>query len=286
MSRPSEAGERPGPSPPANAPILLVISEVDPVATSVAARWGTLPTTEWNVDDVPVRELAPDRYVLRRPGRHIHDERLDLRLPEGLRRRQPTLVFPSIHRSSQNIRALTVHPLGNPGPSAEVGGRPRTLVPTDPPLMGALLRELHERASGAGTVVTYESTHHGPELGLPALFAEIGFGELPSPPAEEVAILEETLRTCERASGSRVAVGLGGGHYAPHFTDLAIKRSWVFGHLLSKHALAEAERATVAAALEGSPGAGGFLYSRAADQELENVRGLGSRLRDGDAPLR
>lgn len=265
---------------------LVVVSEVDPVASALAERWGVPEATGWHVEGASVRRFPGGPWYLRRPGRHIHDERLDLKLPPELKDACPTLVFPSIHRSSQNVRTMTVHPLGNPGPTAEVGGRPRKLVPTDPGLMTRALRALQEEGARVGSTATFEATHHGPELALPAFFVEIGYGKLPGPPAEEVDVLRQVILELEAEPGDTAVLGVGGGHYVPHFTDLALKRRWAFGHLLSRHALGELDRSTAHEAWTGTPSAAGVLFSKAADQELAVLAGLGPRLKEGAAPLR
>jgi D-aminoacyl-tRNA deacylase len=153
--------------------------------------------------------------------------------------------------------------------------------------MTSTLRHVAQASEPLGRATTFEASHHGPELALPAFFVEIGYGDLPGPPEEEVACLARILPGLSRENASeRVALGVGGGHYAPHFTDLALRRRWAFGHLLSRHALEEADAATVREALRATPGAEGILYARAGDQELGVLRGLGPRLRDGDAPVR
>ncbi|HTW55910.1 MAG TPA: D-aminoacyl-tRNA deacylase [Thermoplasmata archaeon] len=267
-------------------PLLLVVAESDPVAVPVAARWGTPPATGDHVDGAPIRRLAPGTLLLRRPGPHIHDERLDRRLPRGVRDDRPTLVFPSIHRSEQNVASLTVHPLGNPGPTADVGGEPGRLVPTDPARMAAALRALAEGAAGLGLSATFEATHHGPALDVRAFFVEIGYGTDAAPPEGAVALLARVLPDLAASGDDRVALAIGGGHYAPHFTDLVLSRRWAVGHILSRHALEVADRSVVAAAWDGTPGAAGILYARAADAERPNVAGIAGRLRDGDAPPR
>ena len=265
---------------------LIVISSGDPVAEAVAAAWGTLPAAEGHVDGSPLRRLTASMLVLRRPGLHIHDEGLDLRLPSGLREERPTLVFPSIHRSRENIRSLTVHPLGNPGPRADMGGRPGTLVPTDPLAMVAVLRRLEELSQPLGIPATYEATHHGPALELPAFFVEIGSGEHAAPAPEAVRLLAEVIPELAPSVGDRVALGVGGGHYVPHFTELAVRRRWAFGHLLSRHALDSLERATATEAYRLTPGAEGIVFSRAQDASHAALEGLAPRLRDQDAPPR
>ncbi len=265
---------------------VVVVSERDPVAPRVAEEWGVPEATGEMLDGAPFRRLGSQAWVVKRPVLHVHDERLDLRLPMALRERGVTLVFPSVHRSERNVECLAVHPLGNLGPSAEVGGRARTLVPTDPRRMANALRRLDERAASHEVPVTYESTHHGPELDLPAFFVEIGFGNRPGPSTATVRALADTIPEIEADPSDRVAVGIGGGHYAPHFTDLALKRRWAFGHLVSRHALEVLDATTARAAWDGTPGAEGVLYARADDENHRAIRGLGPRLRDADAPAR
>jgi D-aminoacyl-tRNA deacylase len=266
--------------------LVVIVSETDPVAHAVSDAWGTLPASEGHVDGAPVRRLNEDTVVVRRPGAHIHDEHVDLRLPRTLREASPTLVFPSIHRSERNVSCLTVHPLGNPGPRAEVGGRPRTLVPADPRRMAASLRLLNEGAAPLGWAATYEATHHGPEVDLPAFFIEIGYGELPSPPPSVVRVLADVISRTVVDSADRVALAVGGGHYVPHFTDLTLRRAWAFGHILSRHALEELDRATAEDAYAKTPGAEGVVFARAEDARHPVLDRVGPRLRDQDAPPR
>ena len=265
---------------------LLIVAEPDPVAVRAAELWGTPPATGDRLEGVPIRRLAEEVLLVRRPGAHLHDELLDRNLPVSVRSLRPTLIFPSIHRSAKNIPGMTVHALGNPGASADFGGRPETLVPTDPRSAVAVLRALAERAPAAGFPVSYEATHHGPELELPAFFVEIGSGETTDPPPRSIRILSESLTSIVPDPRDRVVLGVGGGHYAPHFSELALHRHWAFGHILSRHALDGLTRATAVSAWELTPQAEGVLYSRAQDAVHPTWAGLATRLRDGDGPLR
>jgi len=267
-------------------PYLIVISEPDPVASLVANEWGTLPATGDHVEGAAIRRVDATTLELRRPAHHIHDEALDSRLPSRLRAERPTLIFPSIHKSEQNVVCLTVHALGNLGPHAELGGRPSTVSPADPRSMAAVLRRLSEEGRGVGLTATYEATHHGPELGLPSFFVEIGYGTQPGPPPEAVRVLGRALRAISPDPSDRVALGIGGGHYAPHFSDLALRRHWALGHIVSRHALDALDSATARSAFEASPDAQGILYARAQDANHPALAGLGPRLRDSDAPRR
>lgn len=274
-------------SPPARPRYVLVLSEPDPVGRMLAEQLGTPPPTEWHVDGTPLRDLGEGVWTLRRRPAHITDDALGAALPRFLGAARVPLIFPSIHRSERGPRCFTVHPLGNPGARADVGGRPRTLVPTDPRLMTAALRGLAAKAPGLGLTVTFEATHHGPLLPGPAFFAEIGGGPDPEhPEPREVALLGSVLRSLEGDPSDRIAVGLGGGHYAPHFTELALRRQWAFGHLLSRYVLPELDDTLLREAWTMSPGAEGWLLARAADRPAAGRPGGGPVLRDVDAPNR
>ncbi|MEM0129208.1 MAG: D-aminoacyl-tRNA deacylase [Thermoplasmata archaeon] len=266
---------------------IVVVAEDDPVAREVAGRWGTPPASGIVADGTPIRTVAPGVGLWRRPGPHIRDERIDRWLPAELVASRPTLLFPSIHRSDAGIPCLTVHPLGNPGEAAELGGRPATWNPTDARGMAHVLRRLADPAAALGLPATYEATHHGPELRLPSFFVEIGMpkgGDLPEGAARVLAgILAEAL---PRDSDDRIALAIGGGHYAPHFTELALMRRWAFGHIVSRHALERLTPASARAAWEASEGREGILFARARDAEHPAVAGLGPRLKEGLAPPR
>jgi len=267
-------------------PRLVILSDADPVGRAVAARWGAAQPTGLHVEGASVRQLEPGVLVVRRPGPHLHDERLDLRLPAPLLEAHPTLLFPSIHRSESQTRCFTVHPLGNPGGRADHGGRPRTLVPTDPRGMAAVLRALIEVAPSVGLSATFEATHHGPELIVPAFFAEVAVPEGSEPSDAEVSVLSSAILGAVPDPRDRVALAVGGGHYAPRFTDLVTARRWAFGHILCRHAFPDLETTTARAAWEATPGAEGIVYARAQDREQRTFAGLGAELRETDAPRR
>lgn len=265
---------------------VVVVSTADPVAAVVAERWGTPPATDYHVDGTPIRRLSPRVGLLKRSVLHIRDDALGEAVRAEAGRERPTLVFPSIHRSQRGVPSLTVHPLGNPGPTAEVGGRPRTLVPTDPLLMAAALRSLGEGAPNIGVPATYEATHHGPAIELPAFFVEIGYDLPNAPPPEAVGLLAQVLPSLSRDPTDRVALGVGGGHYVPHFTELALRRRWAFGHLLSRHTLPDLVRSVAEAAVAATPGAEGIIYARAEDARHPALEGVAARLNEKAAPLR
>ncbi len=276
----------PGEAPVGPPGYVVVVAESDPVAVRVAARWGVPPATGVRVDGSPLRRLSARALLLRRPGPHVADDRLDERFPSALRATGPTLLFPSVHRSEREVACLTVHPLGNPGPTAGIGGAPRSFTPADARLMAAALRRLEEGRDRTGVPATYEATHHGPLLGVPAAFVEIGYASAPEPPGEAVRLLAEVLPELDPAPDDRVALAVGGGHYAPHFTELALRRRWAFGHLLSRHALDGLSAETARDAYRATGGADGVVFARAQDVDHPAFAGWALRRRDGEAPRR
>lgn len=265
---------------------LVILSEQDPVASALAEEWGTRPSIGEFVDGVALRRLGPTSLLLRRPGPHIHDERLDARLPPALRAARVPLLFPSIHRSERGVPALTVHPLGNPGGTADFGGQPRTLAPTAPRLMTSTLRALAEEDRVTGLPVSFEATHHGPTLEQPAFFVEIGYASESTPPTAAVRLLARVIPRLSAHEADRVAMGVGGGHYAPHFTDLALRRHWAFGHILSRHAIDGIDATTAEAAFRATPAADGILFSRAEDAPRAPWPSVAPRLKDNEAAER
>jgi D-tyrosyl-tRNA(Tyr) deacylase len=265
---------------------IIVVAASDPVAQGVAERWGTPPPTGVHVDGAALRAISPDVWLWRRPGPHIRDNGLDARLPDSVRTARPTFVFPSIHRSTSGTECLTVHPLGNVGPTAEVGGYPATLTPASPRLMADALRKLAEGGRSLGMPATCEATHHGPALEVPGFFMEIGYGSRQAPPPAALDLLAATLPTLSEDPADRIALAIGGGHYAPHFSQLVLERRWAVGHILSRHSIEGIAPAIARRAWELTPAAEGILPARVADYSEADWSSMGPRLKDGDAPRR
>ncbi|MGC2035598.1 MAG: D-aminoacyl-tRNA deacylase [Thermoplasmata archaeon] len=265
---------------------LIVVADPDPVASAVAGEWGTPPTTGSRVGDAPIRQLSEHAGLVRRAELHIQDDLLGAQLPPELRSAHLPLVFPSVHRSESGTPTVTVHPLGNPGPTADVGGRPRSLVATAPRLQTHTLRRIAEVGPAQGFGATFEATHHGPYLENPAFFVEIGIRDEEPPPDALVKAYARILPDLHEDPTDRIALGVGGGHYAPRFTDLALRRRWAFGHILSRHGLAMMTEATAHEAVRRTPGAEGILFHRVEDERTALFRSIGPHLRETDAELR
>ena len=174
-----------------------------------------------------------------------------------------TIIYLSRHRSESDLRTLTVHPIGCYG-KPDFGGKNETLVLSSPRPMTLALRLIYERtqARGLDFKVSYETTHHGPYLETPTFYIEIGSEEkawAEVPPAEVLASV--VLDVIKAGSGEKdpISIGVGGGHYAPRFTDLARKKRISFGHMVPGYALEKASEGALAQAFNKTPGAR-FVY--------------------------
>ena len=220
---------------------------------------------------------------------HLYRDHLDRDLAAAFHGPVHLVIYLSKHRSESRTPSLTVHPVGNPG-TAELGGRPGSLVPAAPPWMTAALRRLRREASGLPYQVTFEATHHGPYLESPTFYIEQGSTEREWADKEAAAAIARTLLGVQPAEAD-VAVGFGGGHYAPRHTDVALRRDVVFGHLLPSHALEGLPDGVLREAIARTPGARlAYLHrkslGKAEARELEErVARLGLRVvREADLP--
>ncbi len=164
---------------------------------------------------------------------HLFSDDLDDEVRRSLGMAPEQVVFLSRHRAASGIPTLTVHPIGNFG-QAEFGGRPGTLVPSAPDLMTTTLLALKKLATGLPFQVGFEVTHHGPSLSTPTMFIEIGSGEGNWGDLEAARAIARALTETEAVSSPK-AIGVGGGHYAPRFTEVIGTKKVSFGHMIPNY---------------------------------------------------
>jgi D-aminoacyl-tRNA deacylase len=150
------------------------------------------------------------------------------------------IIFMSRHSSSAGVSAFTVHPTGNWGKEARLGGEPQTLSVAAPSPMLRMLR-LFEK-SQIRMESTYEATHHGPLLNTPSLFVEFGGNDTTRNDrsvAEELGrMVFDYVQSASEADGpARVVMGIGCTHYPRKFTDMALHKDYAFSHMMPKHAV-------------------------------------------------
>jgi D-aminoacyl-tRNA deacylase len=163
-------------------------------------------------------------------------------------------LFLSKHSAASGTTAFTVHPIGNLGEAAALGGGPRTLAPADPGAQTRLLIALAGEARPLEVAATFEATHHGPQMDIPSLFVEVGsrlqdWHSAPLCNAVARAVVAGYLEP-DRGDPAPAAIGLGGGHYAPRHSDRARRQGTAFGHLIPGYALEGLDEATLGRAAE------------------------------------
>ncbi len=235
-----------------NAQNIIIISTADRASVNIGNC--LLDRTDWNeagrFEDEPVRTDPSGCWsVITTAARHLDADHIDRTVADELGVRPQLLVFLSKHKSKSGIRSLTVHPIGN-YQSADLGGKPSTVVRAAPHFMTAALRSLRKRADDLDFTISYEVTHHGPYLDTPTFFIEIGsdenaWSEVSAGEALAAVMTHLIALTTDPSNAEElhqlltepVAIGVGGGHYAPRFTDLARKRRVAVGHMVPNYQL-------------------------------------------------
>lgn len=191
----------------------------------------------WRGGPVEASGAFDDAVMVSIEERHIQAERLDDELRQaGLD--PDVVVFLSRHASRSGHPTLTVHPLGNFGEAA-LGGEPDRFTQAPARLMTHTLRKLREARDAVSypAEVSYEVTHHGPLLSTPAFFLELGSTDKAWTDEAGGRVVADALVAALTVPvpDDPVLLGLGGGHYAPRFTEAALDRPVAYGHLWPRH---------------------------------------------------
>ncbi len=214
----------------------IIISKSDFASCNIFQRLRDLASWEerGRFQDSPLY-FFQDLCIATIADEHIFHDNVDSELAEVLLEKPQCMIFASRHRSESGNRSLTVHPIGN-FHKAEFGGKENTLVPSSPHLMTEALRVLRKKAKDLEYSVSFEATHHGPFLETPTFFIEIGSDkEAWKDKKAALAIAETILEVSEKPYP--IGIGVGGGHYAPRITDVALERKISFGHIIPTYAL-------------------------------------------------
>jgi D-aminoacyl-tRNA deacylase len=225
--------------------ILLVHSSRDAAGVNIAQKALDLYSfakTSQTYQDSPV-------YSLEINGRDVtyitlKEESVNAQYLQDDFPKAELIVFLSRHSSQSAKPTLTVHAPGNFA-DAELGGLPRCVSVAPAVAMQTALKAMvhyQEQYGLRNYEVSYEVTHHGPSLRIPAMFVELGS----SPPqwgdmvaAEAVAHSAMTaIANFEAPTPSCTAVlGIGGTHYNQQFTLMSLMGAATFGHMIPKYAI-------------------------------------------------
>jgi D-aminoacyl-tRNA deacylase len=267
---------------------LLLCSEAD--EASVNIRRALLQRDGWRERSGPGGmgyQVRGEDVLASIPGVHLFADDVDRQMSEALGVAIDAVVFLSRHKAASGIPTLTVHPIGNFA-KASYGGRDEALVPALPDMMTSALRGLQANAVGLGFQVSFEVTHHGPYLTTPTMYIEIGSSEANWGNREAADAIARTLVEGQVRRAPK-AIGVGGGHYAPRFSEVVVSKRVSFGHMIPSHFADHADddvlRKAMALALEMSQAEMVYVHkksmSRARATHLRDlVRGMGAEAVD------
>ena len=257
--------------------VLIISSNIDPASVNIKNH--LLKQTKWeeintfNQNPVYQHTEIKNIIMITINDRKITHENLEEEVKEKLEIKPRQAIFISRHTSKTGEPTLTVHPIGNYG-TAEFGGKNNTLVKSSPKIMTKLLRILNQNAIKEKLYhkVCFEVTHHGPYMGIPTLFIEVGSNKeewVKNKPAELVAKsllehLKEYLYEEDMPKDTQVILGIGGGHYAPRFTDVALEKNVAFGHMIPKYQIeaGNIDNTMLEQAIEKTPNIKGVYFHR------------------------
>jgi D-aminoacyl-tRNA deacylase len=212
---------------------LLLCSEED--IASVNIRNALMAGRKWEDDGIAF--YHNDMVMFSIPDVHIRAENVDERAKKaGIDANE--IIFLSRHKAASCIPTLTVHPIGN-FHNADLGGRPQTLVRSSPATMTGMLRSLMSMDTGHFQV-SFEVTHHGPWVSIPATFIEIGSDAAQWGNRDAARMLSDAIYGYEEKDYT-TAIGIGGGHYAPRFTEVSKDHEINFGHMIPEYAFKDSD---------------------------------------------
>lgn len=152
------------------------------------------------------------------------------------------IIVASTHRSEAGVNTLTCHSPGNLSDDVSHGGYARALsIAPALYLRGALLELSKLKAHNpklSSYQVSLEVTHHGPTISLPIIFVEVGSSEKQWNDLEACEAVAKTITklVSEQPETKPIAIGFGGGHYAPQFTKKVLAGEIALGHICPKYA--------------------------------------------------
>ncbi|MDR2866399.1 MAG: D-aminoacyl-tRNA deacylase [Methanomassiliicoccaceae archaeon] len=212
---------------------LLLCSEED--IASVNIRNALISSEKWE-DDGDLLYFGNMAMMTIR-GIHIRAENVDEKAKNaGIDAEE--IIFLSRHKAASGIPTLTVHPIGN-FQNADLGGRSWTLVRSSPRTMTGLLRSLSS-IDTQEFQVSFEVTHHGPWVNIPATFIEIGSDESQWNNKDAAMMISDAIYNLKE-DNYEAAIGIGGGHYAPRFTEISLTHEINFGHMIPEYAIKDSD---------------------------------------------
>lgn len=218
---------------------MVICSEADPASVNIRDRMLEMGSFQdyATFEGRPVYE-GHGGFLLTIGDESLYRNNVDAEAFHVLGEQPHVVVYLSRHSSKTGLKSLTVHPIGNFS-HARYGGFFRQLVHCCPGAMTRALRRMATLAKEAGLphAVSFEVTHHGPYLNTPTFFIEIGSDEAAWTEREPAEVIARTVLEAEPGGSGEVVLGVGGGHYAPRHTEVALKKDVCYSHIVPTHAI-------------------------------------------------
>lgn len=264
--------------------VLIISSKIDPASENIKKE--LLEQSNWEeidtfYDNIVYKNLEIKEVILLTINDNkINHENIDKEVEDKLNIKPKLAIFISRHQSKTGEPTLTVHPIGNYN-EAKFGGKKKTLVRSSPRLMTQLLRYLYLNAKKEKLYhkVCFEVTHHGPYLEIPTLFIEVGSNDeewKKQKPASIVAksilnLLNSYKYEDDFPNDIPVLIGIGGGHYAPRFTDVSLEKKVAFGHMIPNYQIKDGNLSDeiIRKAFDSTPGVTGVYIHKKSFKKSE-----------------
>ena len=152
------------------------------------------------------------------------------------------VIFASKHKSEKQKRTLSLHAPGNWADSL-YGGKPGKVCKTSALFLKQCFEKLKDNVKKykMDYEPTMECTHHGPLIGKPCMFIEIGSTEREWDDRRAAFIIAKTIR--EAIDGfkenpyNEVAVAIGGPHYCQSFNKIQLESNVAISHVIPNYVL-------------------------------------------------
>ena len=119
-------------------------------------------------------------------------------------------------------------------------------------LLKNLFVELNANGKETNYELTLEATHHGPYVGKPAVFVEIGSTENEWNGKLNGEIIAKVIMggLGNRSNNYKTAVGIGGPHYCSNFNKIVLRTDIAISHICPKYHLENLNQELIKQAIE------------------------------------
>ncbi len=215
---------------------LIVASKLDKAGTNITTQLSQFRKNPL-VSAMKLEEIGFDFYLVEKEM--IYNENLDM---EKINK-YDFVIFASRHRSEKGEKAITVHTPGNPR-EAFYGGEKGKISKASALFLKKIFEKLNENVKKFELKdydVTMEATHHGPLIGKPCLFIEIGSTEIEFSDRRAGFVVAKTISDMinefKENPYNEVAVAIGGPHYCPNFNKIQEKSNVAISHVIPSYSL-------------------------------------------------